>query len=116
MKDTIIIKLFRPEFQRDFLNLNNENFERRLRELKDYAKQIEKEILFTVNIQPDCAHFDCIGEIKYHYDLSIFEKQRYIDLIRYFARNAKVINGNICEYDLPVRIFYNKTSLELHEA
>ncbi len=113
MGNNIIIKLFRPQIGcADFRDLELDNFEQKVNDLRQYAKSIGKHVLFSVCEESDCADFDCFAEIKYDGELSDSEKLFYIDVIKFFARDAEVKNGHLDVYALPLNIAFTKSQIE----
>lgn len=114
MKDTVIIKVYRPEIQcADYHDLFLEDFDSKLNELKTFGKSCGKDILFTVCQSLDCADFDCFVEITHNCDISVQEKEKYISIIKFFTQDAGIGRGEMDIYDLPLKIIFTKTQMDI---
>lgn len=115
MKDIVIIKLYRPAYASTaFHDYVMQELPQRLQDLKQYANQIGKNIFFTICTN-DGMRNECFTHITHSSDLNPLEKQKYIDLVRVFAKDAEIINGTLNKYDLPLKIVLVKTAIELIE-
>ena len=114
MKDTVVIKVYRndiacSEYHDVYLN----DFNAKVNELKSYANQIGKKIYFTVCHALDCADFDCFAEVSYSGILSEQEKEKYISIIKFFAKDANIERNTLNVYDLPISIIFTKAQMDI---
>ena len=112
MKNIVIIKVFRNDITcNDYHDINLNNFDLKLKELRSFADSIGKQIYFTVCKALNCADFDCFAEITYNGTLSEQEKEKYESIVKYFAQDADIENGELKVYNLPVSIIYSKVQM-----
>ena len=113
MKDTVIIKVFRNDITcGEYHDITLDQFDLKIKELKDFADQIGKKVYFMVCNALDCADFDCFAEVVYSGELSVQEKEKYTDVIKFFAKDANIESGTLSVYDLPISIIFIKAHME----
>lgn len=113
MKDTVIIKVFRPAIQcAEYHDLFLDKFELKFNELKTFGKSCGKDIQFTVCPSLNCADFDCFTEITHNCEISIQEKEKYISIIKFFTQDANIDSGEMVVHDLPLKILFTKTHID----
>lgn len=114
MVDTVIIKVYRNNITcSDYHDISLDNFDLKVKELKNFADSIGKKIYFTVCNALDCADFDCFAEITYSGTLSEQEKEKYISIIKFFTQDANIERETLNIYDLPISIIFTKAQIEV---
>ncbi len=113
MKDTVIIKVYRNDIAcGEYHDITLDEFDLKIKELKNFAEQIGKKVYFTVCNALDCADFDCFAEVVYSGELSVQEKEKYTEIIKFFAKDGRIENGALNIYDLSISIIFIKAQIE----
>lgn len=116
MKNTVLIKLYRNDYENDdWHDMHLKNFKQKIAELHKYAKKIGKNVCFTAcQAVTQCTKFDCFAEVIYDGELSEEEKRIYVDVIKFYARDAYMGSRFMEEYTIkPCRIAFIKSEFEL---
>jgi|GEM_PF-6827855 len=115
MKDVVFIKLYRPAYVcLEFHDLIADKLTSKVQALKQYGEQIGKEVFFSVciNESANSENNSCFAQITHSSDVNPFERQKYVDILKEFTKDAEIKNGNICEYNLPLRVILTKVVIE----
>ncbi len=111
--DTVVIKVYRNDITcGDYHDVYLDKFDLKVKELKSFAKDIGKQIYFTVCNALNCADFDCFAEVTYNGVLTEQEKDKYISIIKFFAQDAEIDRATLNIYDLPLSIIFTKAQIE----
>ena len=113
MHDTVSIKVYRNDIAcGEYRDITLDEFDLKIKELKDFADHIGKNVYFTVCNAVDCADFDCFAEVVYSGELSEQEKEKYTDIIKFFSKDGSIEGGSLNIYDLPISIIFIKAQIE----
>lgn len=116
MKNTVFIKLYRNDWENDdWHDMHLDEFPKKIAALHKYAKKIGKNVYFTAcQAVVLCTQFDCFAEVIYDGELSEEEKCNYVDVIKFYARDAYIGERFMKEYTIkPCRIAFIKSEFEL---
>lgn len=90
MKDIVIIKLYHDEVQGDWHDIQMDEVEHRIDELKKYAGQIDKCILFHNIINTDICNKSCLAEILYTGIITVEEEKYYEQFVELLTDDADI--------------------------
>lgn len=88
--ETVIIKIYRYEDYTDMQELMQTKLARKINELKEYGKKINKNIfIYICNsekiVEMKNENLDCFAEIEFTGELTKDEKEFYINTIKHFT-------------------------------
>ncbi len=108
MKDLVIIKLFRGEYNDDFKECRADLLENKLYKGYEFARSKNKKLLFSVAGQLDIVDFGCFAEIEYTNELTQEEREFYAKLVQDFCREGWFIGEVLEDINLDVDIVFKK--------